>query len=159
MEAEGLRAASPRGLRIGDVLLYADAEIWLAGEVHLDEEGFALSLFPTPGAPRSTFVAQLDEHAREIALVEGANLIGRGADCQVRIDLPDISRHHARIQVAGDVATIEDLGSKSGTCISGKPVLGPTSLWEGAEIVVGSEPLVFRVSGASRSTRTGKRRG
>lgn len=96
--------------------------------------------------------------AREIGLEEAENLIGRGTDCQVRIDLPDISRHHARIRIAGEAATIEDLGSKNGTCVSGKPVLGPTNLWDGAEIIVGSEPLVFRVSGASRSTKTRRRR-
>ena len=94
--------------------------------------------------------------AREIDLVEGDNVIGRGTDCQVRIDLPDISRHHARIRIAGEAATIEDLGSKNGTCVGGKPVLGPTSLRDGAEIVVGSEALLYRVSGAGRSTQTGR---
>jgi hypothetical protein len=78
-EPPAIRPASPRGLRVGDVLLYADTEIWLAGEVHLDEEGFALSLFPTPGASRSTFVVQLDEHAREIAFLGATTEVPGGA--------------------------------------------------------------------------------
>ena len=56
---------------------------------------------------------------------EGEALIGRGRDCVVRIDLPEISRHHARIRVAGEAATIEDLGSKNGTCVGGRPRVGP----------------------------------
>jgi len=98
-------------------------------------------------------------HAREIGLPDGETIIGRGSDCGVRIDQPDVSRHHARIRIEEDAASIEDLGSKNGTCVSGKAVQGLTSLWDGAEIIVGSEPLLFRVCGASRSTRTGKRRG
>ena len=93
--------------------------------------------------------------AREITLSEGEALIGRGRDCVVRIDLPEISRHHARIRVAGEAATIEDLGSKNGTCVGGRLVSGPTDLHDGAEIVVGSEVLVFRSRGSARSTRTG----
>jgi DNA-binding winged helix-turn-helix (wHTH) protein len=95
--------------------------------------------------------------AHEIGLVEGDNIIGRGRDCQVRIDQPEISRHHARIRIAGEVASIEDLGSKNGTCVGGKRVLEPTNLQDGAEIVVGSEALLYRVSGAGRSTETGRR--
>ncbi len=63
------RDASPRGLRVGDVLLYMETEIWLAGEVYLDEEGFALSLFAAPGARSVDFVAQLDADASEVSFV------------------------------------------------------------------------------------------
>lgn len=57
----------PRGLIVGDVLLYADTELWLAGMIELDEEGFVARLFPTPGAVRAEWVAQLDENAQEVA--------------------------------------------------------------------------------------------
>lgn len=67
--APATRPRNPRGLRVDDVLLYADDELWLAGEIHLDEEGFAISLFRTPGSPRSAWVAQLDPEAREVGLL------------------------------------------------------------------------------------------
>ena len=63
------RASGPRGLRTDDVLLYADDELWLAGEVYLDEEGFALSLFRTPGSARHEWVAQLDAAGDDLALL------------------------------------------------------------------------------------------
>src|SRR5690348_2253876 len=48
--------SGPRGLRVGDVLLYADTELWLAGMIELDEEGLACRVFPTPGGLRSSWV-------------------------------------------------------------------------------------------------------
>ncbi len=59
--------AGPRGLRVGDVILYADTELWLAGMVDLDEEGFAMRLFPSPGSTRAEWVAQLDEAGSDLA--------------------------------------------------------------------------------------------
>jgi hypothetical protein len=57
----------PRGLRVGDVLLYADTELWLAGMIELDEEGLVARVFPTPGGMRAEWVAQLDESANDVA--------------------------------------------------------------------------------------------
>ena len=55
-----------------------------------------------------------------LPLAPGETLIGRDPECAVRIDLPLISRRHARIRIAGDVATMEDLGSKNGTSLAGQ---------------------------------------
>src|SRR5262245_25202968 len=51
---------------------------------------------------------------REIALRDGDNLIGRDPNATVRLDLPSVSRRHARIIVSSDDAVVEDLGSKNG---------------------------------------------
>jgi DNA-binding NtrC family response regulator len=42
--------------------------------------------------------------------------IGRSADCQIQIDDPSVSRHHARLHVGVGVE-IEDLGSANGTSL------------------------------------------
>lgn len=94
---------------------------------------------------------------REIGLSEGDNLVGRAADCHVRIDSPKISRHHARIRVAGAGALIEDLGSKNGTYVRKNRAEGPTRLTDGDEICVGSAVLIFRAGGSLGSTETEKR--
>ena len=57
----------PRGLRLGDVLLYADSELWLAGAVELQEEGLVVRAFRTPGAKRCTWLLQLNEDATKLA--------------------------------------------------------------------------------------------
>jgi DNA-binding winged helix-turn-helix (wHTH) protein len=92
--------------------------------------------------------------SREIALREGENLVGRTASCAVRVEAPGVSRRHARIVVEAGRATIEDLGSKNGTFVGGRRVVGPVPLADGDEIALGSAVLAARVSGPDRSTET-----
>ena len=49
-------------------------------------------------------------------------LIGRGADCDVSINLPEVSRHHAIIFRQDSQAYVTDLESVNGTAIDGTPV-------------------------------------
>jgi hypothetical protein len=100
------KRSGPRGLLVGDVLLYADEELWLAGCVDLDEEGFAVRLFPTPGAKRASWVAQLDPEGREIALLKETDEVPEG---RVPESLPIAGlrlalrrRGHARVSAEGD---------------------------------------------------------
>lgn len=69
----------PRGLRVGDVLLYADTELWLAGMIELDEEGFVARLFPSPGGVGAEWVAQLDEDATDLAALRSTDDVPAGA--------------------------------------------------------------------------------
>ncbi len=62
------RLQEPRGLRVGDVLLHDDREYWLAGALHLEEDGLVLRAFRCPGAPDSAWIVQLDAEANELAL-------------------------------------------------------------------------------------------
>lgn len=68
----------PRGLRVGDVLLYADTELWLAGMIELGEEGFVARLFPTPGGMRAEWVVQLDESATDLAALSATDEVPTG---------------------------------------------------------------------------------
>ncbi len=70
--------AGPRGLRVGDVLLHADTEMWLAGMLDLDEEGFVARLFPSPGGLRADWVAQLDERASDLAMLSSTDEVPAG---------------------------------------------------------------------------------
>jgi len=94
---------------------------------------------------------------REIELPDGDTVIGRGRDCGLRLDLPDVSRHHALVKVREGRGFIEDLGSKNGTAVNGRPVSGRIALVDGAEIVLGTVVLVFRIWGPGRSTKTASR--
>jgi len=48
-----------------------------------------------------------------------AIVIGRDRSCQLCIDDPQISRHHARLLRRADSITIEDLNSNNGTFVNG----------------------------------------
>ena len=73
--------------------------------------------------------------ARSFPLLEGENLIGRDEKATVLIDAPGISRLHARLTIAGQSATIEDLGSKNGTFVGTRRITGTTAIREGDPVV------------------------
>lgn len=89
-----------------------------------------------------------------VPLQPGENLIGRDVECTVRIDLPNVSRRHARIVVTGDGATIEDLASRNGTLVGGRTIDGPTVLREADRIRIGDATLTFHVSPTSFQKET-----
>ncbi len=81
-------------------------------------------------------------------------VFGRDPELELFLDAPDVSRRHARIRVAGDEATIEDLESKNGTFV-GDRRLGPaTRLADGDSIRVGSVRLTFTAVRSRGSTET-----
>ncbi|MFN2384717.1 MAG: FHA domain-containing protein [Thermoanaerobaculia bacterium] len=91
---------------------------------------------------------------REIPLAEGENVLGRDVATGVQIDDTTVSRHHARILVSSRGSRLEDLGSKNGTFLGGKPVKKPARLSDGDEIKLGSVFLTFRTSASDESTET-----
>jgi len=92
--------------------------------------------------------------AIEIPLGEGENVLGRGPECGCRIASSRVSRQHARIVVRGRSVRLEDLGSKNGTHVQGRPVDGPTSLADGDVILLGNEAVVFSAVGSLDTTET-----
>jgi DNA-binding winged helix-turn-helix (wHTH) protein len=77
----------------------------------------------------------------EIPLHDGENGIGRDPRDSVVIHSPDVSRHHARLIVAGTTVTIEDLDSKNGTYIGTRRVVGTMPVKPGDDIVIGTTRL------------------
>jgi pSer/pThr/pTyr-binding forkhead associated (FHA) protein len=48
--------------------------------------------------------------------------LGRGAECEIQVDVQDVSRVHAAVWSSGGQLVIEDLGSSNGTFVNGEPV-------------------------------------
>ncbi len=91
---------------------------------------------------------------REIALREGENILGREREAAAWIDVHSVSRRHARIVVSGERATLEDLGSKNGTFLRGRPVTEPTPLSDGDLLRVGTVEMTLRRYAGGVSTET-----
>jgi diguanylate cyclase (GGDEF)-like protein len=68
--------------------------------------------------------------------------IGRAAACEVRIQDDGVSRRQARLVREGDLVFVEDLGSRNGTYLNGKRVVGRQALSDGDRIQVGTGTLV-----------------
>jgi Protein of unknown function (DUF3662)/FHA domain len=103
---------------------------------------------PEPGsathAPAETSAA-LEVGASTLALTRRHTVLGRGAECDLRLDDPGISRRHAEI-VLSDPPRISDLQSTNGTFVDGERVTS-AELYNGARIGIGSLTAVFRYGG------------
>ena len=96
----------------------------------------------------------LDCGDRQLILHDGENVLGRDRDAAICLDAAAVSRRHARILIAGTMASIEDLGSKNGTYVRGVRITAPVTLDDGDEIRVGSEAAVYRSMSAPGTTAT-----
>jgi DNA-binding winged helix-turn-helix (wHTH) protein len=105
------------------------------------------------GAPLLASPHSLLWDGREYPLREGLTVIGRADDADLRIPLPSLSRHHARVLVRGLEATIEDLGSRHGSWRGTQPVTAPTPLASGDEVRLGTATLVYCLVMPNDTTR------
>ena len=114
-------------------------------------EATALRDARSTGTPARFVLVEKGPPPRKVVLEEGLTLIGRGVGCDARVASATVSRAHARIRLAGNAATIEDVGSRNGTFIGGRRLRGPAALADGDEIRLGDVELVFREAAASES--------
>lgn len=79
--------------------------------------------------------------------------LGRALDCEIIVDDPVSSRHHARITVnaLGSQMTIEDLGSQNGTYVNGRRIKKPWTLEDWSRIRIAS--TVYLLSFVERGER------
>ncbi len=83
---------------------------------------------------------------RRVRLGIGENIIGRLPWATVTIESLQVSRRHARIVVDDESAILEDLGSKNGTRLNGRPVNRPSTLSDGDKISLGSHVVGIHFS-------------
>lgn len=83
-----------------------------------------------------------DDTRRVFPLAEGITTIGRKDDCEIRIPLAAVSRHHAEITVGENGAVLRNLGAANGTFINNHRI-EEEDIEAGDQIQVG--PVVFTV--------------
>ncbi|HAD59775.1 MAG TPA: hypothetical protein DCG12_11070 [Planctomycetaceae bacterium] len=74
-------------------------------------------------------------------------VVGRGAECNLRLSAPQVSRRHCFLRVNADTATITDLDSSNGTYMDGKRLTSGKryKLKDGTELSVGPVQFTARV--------------
>lgn len=117
--------------------------------------GFAIDVPVTTDVPP----ARAGQHwlvvnDRRLALVDGANVIGRDPAAALTLDQPTLSRRHACIHLRENSAVLEDLGSKNGTWIQGAPVKEPTPLRSGDEFICGRVAFRYVQAATAQPTET-----
>lgn len=83
-----------------------------------------------------------DGSKRVFPLGPGGTTIGRKDDCDIRIPLAVVSRHHAEVVLEEDGAVIKDLGAANGTFLNNRRI-DEEDLEPGDQIMIG--PVVFTV--------------
>jgi DNA-binding winged helix-turn-helix (wHTH) protein len=104
------------------------------------------------GAPQARF--RLIWASGREGLGEGEHVLGRDPNLRLFLDAPGVSRRHATIRIAGEHATLEDLGSKNGTFIANEQLNGPRRLADGDVITIGSVALTITALQVWGSTHT-----
>lgn len=89
-------------------------------------------------------VHQPGQSPRQVKLGAAPLRIGRTAENELVLPVPEISRQHCVLQVQGTRATLTDLGSTNGTYVEGKRLSAPVALSDGAHVGLGGFTLVYR---------------
>jgi type II secretory pathway predicted ATPase ExeA len=93
--------------------------------------------------PEGRLIARRNgEVVREQALNHGHILIGRGALCDIAVDSPVVSRHHALVVDSLAGVGLVDLGSKNGTFVDGRRIERHV-LQNGDLITVGDSTITY----------------
>ncbi len=88
-----------------------------------------------------------------VALREGRNVIGRDSAAHICIDLAAVSRRHATINIEGEEAMVQDLGSRNGTFLNGEKLEAARPLRPGDEIRIAQTAIRFQIApGSARPT-------
>ena len=102
-----------------------------------------------PGEWIEILVKQGDLSLGRFTLSSGEYLIGRDGACHINLDLEEVSPAHAKLVITEDSLHIEDMGSGSGTTVSGKRVNRRMKLDVPGQVELGSAILeIVPVDGA-----------
>lgn len=140
-----IRFKSSPKLALGEIIIRSSLESAaepLSGKVELAG--------PSPAKERLIKKAYLvrSEPDGDIKIsLEGRRLIkiGRASDNDIVITDPNVSRHHAQIEVEADGFVLKDTGSTNGTFVNGTKI-GQRMLRHGDTVTIGMTKLRFRSS-------------
>lgn len=72
--------------------------------------------------------------------------VGSGAECDVRVELPEMAEKQAILRWTGDALHVTNLGASDRVLINGKPTEGQATFGPGDEVEVGTAALVVNIT-------------
>jgi pSer/pThr/pTyr-binding forkhead associated (FHA) protein len=96
-----------------------------------------------PDPRRGTAVLRVGGRAE--ILGSGGAVLGRSRDCDVTLEDPNVSRHHAEVRPSGGSWTVRDLGSTNGVKVNGRRLdsARAQSLKPGDVLELGTSRITF----------------
>ena len=86
----------------------------------------------------------LEVDGRPLQLKQGKSVVGRGAEADVVVDDPGVSRKHAEIYYEAGQVRLVDLGSTNGTFVDGQRV-STVALRDGSRITMGRSRITVHL--------------
>lgn len=91
-----------------------------------------------------------DHRIQSLLATKGELVIGRSEESDIQLANPRVSRRHVRVFKKGNLTFVEDLGSRNGTFLDGKP-LGTSTEWKpGATLTVGLHQFQLDANGGAK---------
>lgn len=127
------------------------------GQLRVDSSVMAEVAARAPaGVGARSAPAYLEVNGAVVPVQAAGVVVGRGSDCDVRIDDPGVSRSHAEFRVLGDGpdadVVVVDLHSTNGTVVDGRRV-AQAPVRDGTQVRLGSTTVV--VHGSDPRQRSG----
>jgi pSer/pThr/pTyr-binding forkhead associated (FHA) protein len=98
----------------------------------------------TPPSPSTLLIHTPGGGRPSTAKLTASMTVGRGTDCELRIDDTYASTQHARLFGRGGAWYVEDLGSTNGTFVNDQKLAAPAQIQPGDKIRVGTTVLELR---------------
>jgi hypothetical protein len=107
---------------------------------------------PAPTATVATVTHPvIDVDGRRYQLTSPSTVLGRGAEADIVVDDPGVSRRHAELRLEAGSAVVRDLGSTNGTFVDGERT-NAARLADGSTITIGRTRITFS-SGVAEGER------
>lgn len=137
-------------LRMGDIVslqsinivLKPDSDDIVTADVPAQVSSFAEAQTP----PKVVLRGVSGPYFGKVIAVQGQLTIGRGSDCDLVLDEPEMARKHARIEIGADGIAWRDLGSANGTAINGVQVRD-AALYTGDQIAFDRNRFLIEAPG------------
>jgi pSer/pThr/pTyr-binding forkhead associated (FHA) protein len=124
---------------------------WVVRGLNVDRSAPAVAVSNGPPARKDgassqpnpiTLMVHADGAGKPRAMYLATNtVVGRGAECDLRLDDTYVSQEHARIFAKDSSWYVEDLGSTNGTFVNEQRLAAPAMLTSGDRIRVGTTVL------------------
>ena len=107
-------------LRLGDRLQLGTVQVMLKSDSDVREQPPLASETDLRGAPiRINLRAIAGPYFGKTLSLKSRSVLGRGTDCDIVLNEPQLSRQHAMIENTGRGIFLRDLGSSNGTLVNG----------------------------------------
>ena len=127
-------------------LTFEDADDLTTGRFRIRSKAAASVSDNDPRTPTRTSHAMLEINGTRHPLRPPGLVIGRGAEADLRINDPGVSRRHLELEVSIDGVEAVDLGSTNGILVDGSKV-ARVRLHDGATIKIGHTEMTVRIEG------------